>query len=137
MNIFKLSEIYRQPNSKRILNKVFDLPDEEVDKDALEIILYATEQGIRCKETADNIAFIIEESVEIKKDMFHIIQGLAIGDYVYFSPEMSVKIKTYLDKIGYQFYSPEDIELHGELLITQVEEIPSETIQPPSRAQRT
>lgn len=86
MTIFDLSQIYKQPISKRILTKIFDLPDEDVDKDALEIILYAIENGIRCKKTANYIVFIIEESKEINKDMFHIIQGLAIGDYVYLPP---------------------------------------------------
>lgn len=116
MTIFDLSQIYKQPISKRILTRIFDLPDEEVDKDALEIILYATEHGIHCKKTANYIASIIEESTEINKDMFHIIQGLAIGDYVYLPPEISGKIETYLDKIGNQFYSPEDFELHIDLI---------------------
>lgn len=116
MNIFDLSENHKQPTSKRILTKIFDLPDEEADKDALEIILYATEHGIRCKKTADTIAFIIEESIAINKDMFHVIQGLKIGDYVYLPPEIHGKIETYLEKVGNQFYSPEDIELLEDLI---------------------
>ena len=96
--------ILKQPSSIAIADTVLSLPNQHIiDKEALKIILFATEEGLGCKDTATAISLTIEESDDINRDMFLIIRDLTGNIYFYSTPEISGLIETYFEKVGSKF----------------------------------
>lgn len=114
MDIFDLSQVYKQMASKKIIESI--LWSDEKDKLALQIILFATEDGLSCKDTATAIASTIKESTDINQDMFLIIKDLVNNLYFHPTPEISALIENYFEQVGDKFNSSENIELYGELI---------------------
>ncbi|EKE21258.1 MAG: hypothetical protein ACD_7C00302G0012 [uncultured bacterium] len=116
MNIFDLSEKYRQSASKSIIEIVLPLPETQVDEDALKIILFATEKGLSCRKTAEAIADVVKNSANLKEDFFYIIDGLGLNIYFTSTPEISDLIRSYLLRVSPEFKTQKDIELYEELI---------------------
>ena len=107
MNIFDL-EKYTNLASKKIIDFVMPLPENQVDEDALKIILFATEHGLGCRETAEAIADNIEKSTDIKLDFFFTIQDLMLDPYFHPTMEIFVLAEAYLERVKNVFLTQEE-----------------------------
>lgn len=99
--------ILKQPSSIAINSTILS-SQQPVDKEALEIILFATESGLGCRETAEDIAAIIKHSINLNQDFFDIIKELIASDYFFPNPQIAGLIDTYLTRVGDVFEAPED-----------------------------
>lgn len=97
ISIFDL-ENYRRISSKRIISAILPLSEKEIDEDALEIILFATENGLGCRKTAEMIAEAVEFSTDIPKTFFSIIEGLFLNEYFIPTEEITSAIETYFKR---------------------------------------
>lgn len=88
----------RQTASKRIINTILPLSEKEVDEEALQIILFATENGLGCRKTAEIIAETIEVSANMPKTFFSIIKELSLSDYFMPSDKIAADIEIYLKR---------------------------------------
>lgn len=100
-------EILKQPSSIAINSTILS-SQQPVDKEALEIILFATEGGLGCRETAEDIAAIIKHSINLNQDFFDIIKELIASDYFFPTPQIAGLVDTYLTRVGDIFEAPED-----------------------------
>jgi len=107
ITIFDL-ESYRQPASLKIIRAILPKKNEEVSEDALKIILFATEYGLGCRETAEAIADNIEKSTDIKLDFFFTIQDLMLDPYFHPTIEMHALTEAYLERVKNDFLTQED-----------------------------
>lgn len=99
--------ILKQPSSISINSTILS-SQQPVDEEALEIILFATEGGLGCRETAEYIAQTIESSADFDQDFFDIIKELIASDYFFPTPQIAGLIYTYLTRVGDIFEAPED-----------------------------
>lgn len=109
----------KQPASIKICTTLSLLDNTDyINWSGLRVILFATEEGLGCRETAEAISLTLTESTDttFNHDMLLIIKDLTGNMYFHPTPEISALIEDYFEQIGDKFNSPEDIELYEELI---------------------
>lgn len=90
---------YKRPASQDVIQAIANMPKESLNKDALQVILFATEGGVGCRKTAEGIAYAIKRASDKNIAMLEIITNeLCMSEYFFPDSETKARIESLKNK---------------------------------------